>query len=253
MFVIGNSDPDDPALSVRDEIAKYTYRDAKVFLLAEAASRFISEGGDYSEPVTTHWENLAFMRERDPLFEADDLIAAETQGIVTCAGMSATTDIVLSVVGHHVSSVETATVADIMLLDRVRAFDTRQVSQGRISQRSSDPLVNAAIDFMWGNLEDPVPIQELARKLGISLRSLERRFKGHLGYSPGGYFRELRLSHANNLLLNTSLSIREIGLACGFTNGFTKQFRDIHGGTPTELRRRGRDTNSTGTAVANHM
>ncbi|MDX1780828.1 MAG: helix-turn-helix domain-containing protein [Thalassovita sp.] len=236
-FFIGNSDPDNPALSAGTCIRAYTYRGAKVFLLAEAASRYISEYKGDAHPFTTHWENLAFMRERDMEFDASDLIASEKDGIVTCAGMTATTDVVLSIIAQHISPVEKSTIADIMLIDQVRDPATRQIVHDRSAIRSGDELVNDAIRQMRSSLEIPIPMRILAHGLGLSLRSLERRFRRAVGKSPNKYYRELRLKHANNLLLNTSMSIQEIGIACGYPKGFTKQFRESHGITPSELRR----------------
>ena len=52
----------------------------------------------------THWENASFLRERgDRGFEANFSIATEHGQVVTCAGMGATTDIILAVIGRHIS------------------------------------------------------------------------------------------------------------------------------------------------------
>lgn len=46
------------------------------------------------------------------------------------------------------------------------------------------------------NLEDPLPIHELAQLLGISVRQLERWFKTYFNKSPQQYYAEVRLQHA---------------------------------------------------------
>ena len=38
----------------------------------------------------------------------------------------------------------------------------------------------------------------------------------------------MRLAKANNLLLNTTMSVREIGLACGFPNGFSSVYKSVY-------------------------
>ena len=93
---------------------------------------------------------------------------------------------------------------------------------------------------MQDNIEEPVPINEIVDELGISTRSLERKFKTFLGTTPNGFYREMRLSKANNLLLNTTMSVREIGLACGFPNGFSSLYKSFFGITPFVLRKRRR-------------
>ena len=50
----------------------------------------------------------------------------------------------------------------------------------------------------------------------------------------------MRLNKANNLLLNTTMSVREIGLACGFQNGFSTLYKSVFGITPFALRKRRR-------------
>jgi transcriptional regulator GlxA family with amidase domain len=239
-FVIGNSDPDCPALSPPALISAYTYRGAQVFLLAEAASRYIQDRGGSAQHMSTHWENSALMRERSSLFEADSALASEDGLVVTCAGMGATVDVVLAVMGRHISSAALVTVADVLLHDRIRDFSTRQPFGGARSNTTGDADLDRCIHIMQDNIEDPLSISELVERAGISARSLERKFKTHLNTTPNRFYREMRLSKANNLLLNTSLTVAEIGLACGFSSGFSGQYKAQFGLTPMALRKRRR-------------
>jgi transcriptional regulator GlxA family with amidase domain len=91
---------------------------------------------------------------------------------------------------------------------------------------------------MQGNIEDPIPISELVAMVGVSSRSLERKFRTYLNTTPNTYYRQLRLAQANNLLLNTTLSVREVGLACGFSEGFSVLYKKFFGITPLEMRHR---------------
>ena len=61
--------------------------------------------------------------------------------------------------------------------------------------------------------------------------------RGLFGTTPNGFYREMRLAKANNLLLNTTISVREIGLACGFPNGFSSIYKSFFGVTPVAQRR----------------
>ena len=56
--------------------------------------------------------------------------------------------------------------------------------------------------------------------------------------TPNGYYRELRLASANNLLLNTNMTIQEIGLATGFSSGFARVYRTVFGMTPNASRQK---------------
>lgn len=244
LFVLGNSNPDNPSLSVGNKLSRYRHRDAQVFLLAEAASRYITEYGDKHIAVTTHWENSALQRERRAAFAAGTTLAVQDGSIVTCAGMEATVDITLALIGRHVSAAIRNTVADIMLHERIRDFSTQQPFSGTHGTQTGDQELDACIELMSANIEEPLPINELVRLLGISNRSLERKFRTYLDTTPNTYYRELRLAKANNLLMNTTLSVREIGLACGFGSGFSGLYKTFFGITPLAMRKERRHAQS---------
>lgn len=239
-FVLGNSDPAHPGLSCARVIQSYTSRGAKVFLLAEAAARYISEHGGGAGRRTTHWENSALLRERLGLADAAQALACEDGPIVTCAGMGATTDIALALVGQLTSAAAQMTVANILLHEQVRDYGSLQPFAGAKPTITGDSELDHCVRIMQANIEDPVPIREIVALLGISNRSLERKFKTYLATTPNGFYREMRLSRANNLLLNTTMSVREIGLACGFPNGFSSLYKSFFGITPFALRKRRR-------------
>ncbi|MEO1106929.1 MAG: helix-turn-helix domain-containing protein [Pseudomonadota bacterium] len=238
LFVIGNTNPDQPDLSLGRVVSDYTYRGAQVFLLAEAASRYIDEQG--TADLATHWENASFLRERGAGFEAKLSIATERGAVVTCAGMGATTDIALAVIGRHISGAVQMTVADIMLHENIRDFSSLQPFSGAKTTATGDLKLDQCIKLMQANIEEPLPIHEIVDLLGLSNRSLERKFKAFFGTTPNGFYREMRLAKANNLLLNTTMSVREIGLACGFPNGFSSVYRSFFGVTPFAMRRQKR-------------
>ena len=240
VFVIGNSDPDNPALSLGPVIESYTYRDAQVFLLAEAASRYISENSGKSQGHATHWENQAFLRERAGQFDASYTIASQDGPVVTCAGMGATVDVVLALIGRHMSSAAKMVVADVLLHERIRDYGSMQPFSGIKSTTTGDRELDDCIEIMQANVEEPIPINELVAVLGISNRSLERKFQTFLATTPNTYYRELRLNKANNLLFNTTMTVAEIGLACGFASGFSTLYKKFYGITPMALRKKRR-------------
>jgi len=237
LFVVGNSDQDNPDLALGPVIDRYTSRGCKVFLLAEAASRYIKDRGVSAAHLSTHWENSAVLRERAGLFDLDPVIAREDGQVVTCAGMGATMDVILAVMGQHVSSATLMTVANIFLHERIRDFGTRQPFGGTAGTATGDRVLDRAIEIMQDNIEEPLAVGEITHQLGVSSRSLERRFQAWLNTTPNTYYREMRLARANNLLLNTRLSVREIGLACGFSTGFSVLYKRFFGLTPLQMRR----------------
>ncbi len=58
----------------------------------------------------------------------------------------------------------------------------------------------------------------LAKRVGFSVRQLERLFQRYVGHSPKQYHQQLRLQRARRLLIQTGMSVSEVSNACGFSN-----------------------------------
>jgi transcriptional regulator GlxA family with amidase domain len=237
VFILGNSDPDATPLSLRREIQAYRWGGAGVFLLSEAASRYIFETGEQLSNHTTHWENRALLNERGTPGVGSYALAADDGKITTSAGMGATYDLVLDVLSRHISAASVATVADIFLHETVRIASTLQPFGGKKLSNTGQPALDKCLALMQANIEDPLKIRDLVERLSISQRSLERHFKTFLDTTPNAYYRELRLNHANSLLQKTSMSISDVALACGFYNGFSTVFHRHFGVKPTAVRK----------------
>jgi AraC family carnitine catabolism transcriptional activator len=69
---------------------------------------------------------------------------------------------------------------------------------------------------------------------------VERLFRQHIGEAPGPFYLHMRLERGRTLLAQTSQSVQEIALACGFgsTSHFAHAYRRFYQRTPTDERRR---------------
>lgn len=93
-------------------------------------------------------------------------------------------------------------------------------------------------EVVKNNLLRPITVEQLAEQCGISPSSFKRKFKAHFGEPPHKWLTRQRLAHAKTLLLNSSLSVKEIGFACGFAgpSHFVRTFKARYGTTPATLR-----------------
>lgn len=239
LIVLGNSNPDAPALSLGPVINTYTSRQARVILLAEAASRYIAESPDAAHRHTTHWENRTVLTERHGLADTKTTLAVDAGAIITCAGMGSSYDLALSLASQHAPATTIQAVTDILLHERIRHFNTLQPFSGQVRTTTGDLGIDACIALMQENIEFPLAISEIAERTGLSKRSLERKFQSVMNTTPNGFYRMMRLNQANNLLLNTDMKINQIGLACGFPSGFTAIYREAFGMSPNAVRKKG--------------
>ncbi len=86
-------------------------------------------------------------------------------------------------------------------------------------------------------------VPDLAARLGVSARTLSRRFKMAAGLSIGDYALQRRLDEAQSLLRRTNLSVTEVAFEVGLADPshFTRVFRKQLGLTPTRYRAAVRD------------
>jgi transcriptional regulator GlxA family with amidase domain len=104
--------------------------------------------------------------------------------------------------------------------------------------RISNSHLIACLDLMEEHVEAPMGNDELATRVGVSARHLERLFRQLLGTSPYQFYLRVRLERARQLVQQTRMTIMEIAVATGFVSAshFCRSFRETFGETPRRLR-----------------
>lgn len=115
--------------------------------------------------------------------------------------------------------------------------------------------VKEADAIMHGRFDEPLSMLDLAREVGVGLRSLEFAFAKALGVSPRERLNTIRMDKARALLLapGEARSVTELALACGFTHlgRFSVAYRRRFGERPVDtLRARSRDAAQGGRSQA---
>ena len=101
-----------------------------------------------------------------------------------------------------------------------------------------DRIVADALRMIWSESHTDLTAATLARRLGMSLRSLERRFREVIGGTVRDEIMQCRLGRARRLLADTELSVAEVVTAAGFSSAdsFNRAVQRAEGMTPSELR-----------------
>jgi AraC-like DNA-binding protein len=104
---------------------------------------------------------------------------------------------------------------------------------------STDPIVRAAIANTDANLAS-VSLAAVCGAVGVSERTLRRRFAEELGMSWQAYVVQSRLQRAAAMLAEREITVLEAAVAVGFDSGssFARAFRARLGETPTAYQRR---------------
>lgn len=188
---------------------------------------------------TIHWENLSSFGEQFPEIEVIAELYEVDRTRYTCAGGTAALDLMLHLITNHAGHKVAAAVADQLIHHRIREGSEGQRMALRARLGVSHPKLLSVISSMEENLEYPVNCSELAQTVGLSTRQLERLFRKYLDQAPTRYYLKLRLDRARYLLLQTSMPILDVALACGFVSAshFSKCYREYFKRTPSEERR----------------
>ena len=97
-----------------------------------------------------------------------------------------------------------------------------------------------------------ISMDEVSREFGISTRTFTDRFEACMGISPKQYIIGLRMKSAENALLHTNLSIKDIAQKVGYATQFSfcREFLKHHGISPSAWRKRKRSEESFPTGMA---
>lgn len=161
---------------------------------------------------------------------------------ITCSGGAGTADLASNLIERHLNYSHALKARQVMLLDSWRQGDDMQPHPPLDEEMAggiADARVRHALILMEQNLTNPMPIRELAARLRLSTRQVERLFLDTIGAQPGTVYRTMRLRHAHWLLQNTRRSIVSIAIDTGFADGahFSRRFKELTGLSPRDVRR----------------
>ncbi len=187
---------------------------------------------------TVHWENLPGFLETYPDLDVSMKVFEVERNRFTCAGGTAALDMTLHLIGEQHGASMKAAVSEQFVHTMVREGAAPQRMDLRQRIGVSHPKLLAAIREIEGHLDEPLSRRDLADRVGLSTRQLERLFRVYMGQTPTRYYLEARLRHARQLLAQTSLSILEVALASGFASAshFAKSYRALFGHPPRHER-----------------
>ncbi len=190
--------------------------------------------------ATTHWGAADQFRRRYPKVRLKpERLITESEALFTSGGSNACFDIALYLVYRYCGHEVTRKLAKTFL------HDLDRVSQApwavfQCQQSHPDKSIRRAQDLFEKNYRNQFNIDRLARDLGMSRRTFERRFKTVTGDSPLQYLQRVRVEAAKRIMETENRSFAEIVYAVGYedVSFFRKIFTQITGLTPGTYRRK---------------
>ncbi len=210
--------------------------DTGAFILAQAG---LLEG----KRATVHYEHTDAMIELFPSTETSEDLFVFDGNRITCCGGVATVDFALHIIKRAHGDRLANAAARYVFHQSLRPPGAHQIPDPSEPLGSTVPkVVKQAIKAMEENLEEPLSIPEICKRIDASQRQLDRLFAAYVKKTPALYYRDIRLDRARGLVTQTDLPISEVALASGFSSPvhFSRIYRQRFGLAPRVDRTEGR-------------
>lgn len=119
----------------------------------------------------------------------------------------------------------------------------RQISeQSYSSGQIRGARIRRILDYIGAHYAERITLKQIAAGEGLSFYYVSHLFRECMGMSFQEYLARIRCGHARVLLRNTSLSLLEICMECGFSDPkyFNREYGRIYGLLPKEDRSAGK-------------
>jgi transcriptional regulator GlxA family with amidase domain len=204
------------------------------FLLAEAG---ILDG----RTATTHWMYADEMQRRFPTVRvAPERLLIDHGDVITSGGATTFLDLAIYLVERFAGRERANAAARVLLIDGARTSQLPYVTLGAVHRDHDDDLIHRAQDLIDADLSDLLRIASIASQVGLSSRTLARRFQDTLGQAPQAYIQLRRIDAALRLLETTDSPVSNICRQVGYRDptAFRRAFRHHTGLSPSEYRNR---------------
>lgn len=219
-------------------IIKHHAKGSEVASLCMGAFLLASTGLLTGKKCSTHWLFASQFREMFPDIElVDGSIITDAGGIYSSGGANSYWNLLLYLVEKFTDRDTAILAAKYFAIEIDResqlAFMMFQGQKGH-----EDAKIKKAQEFIDGNYQEKITVDQLADMLALGRRSFERRFKTATKNTVIEYIQRVKIEAAKRSFESSRKNITEVMFDVGYTD--TKSFRDVFkkitGLTPIEYR-----------------
>lgn len=218
---------DPPPPQLLDELHR-AHRDGAIIMgLCLGAFVLAAAGLLDHRRASTHWHWASLLQQMHPHVQVDATALYVDEGqIITSAGTAAGLDACLHLVRReHGAAAATALARRMVVAPHraggqaqfVNAIENNQPSTGVVE----DTTISGLLSWISNHLQEQLTVQEMAQRLNVSRRTLDRKFRSVTGTSPLQWVLHQRVQASQQLLETTNLSVDAIAAAVGFNTSLS--------------------------------
>jgi transcriptional regulator GlxA family with amidase domain len=188
--------------------------------------------------ATTHWNRTADFARRYPKVKLEpDRIYVRDGAVWTSAGITAGIDLALALIAEDLGEDIARKTAQQLVVYHRRPGGQSQFSA--LLEMEARGRFDAVLTWARENLRNPLTVDELAGRAGMSERNFARAFANETGFTPAKAIERLRVEAARALLDSQPLQVEDVALETGFGDQerMRRAFIRAFGQPPQALRR----------------
>lgn len=211
---------------------------AEIASFCVAAFFLASTGLLDGKQCSTHWIHADGFRKMFPEVDlVDDKIMTEDRGIYTSGGAYSYLNLLLYLVEKFAGRDLAILTAKTFMIDIDKDSQSPFIMfQGQ--KAHEDKEVQKAQEYIEKNFNEKIQVDQLAEKLAMSRRSLERRFKKATHNTITTYIQRVKVEAAKRSLETTRENVNEVMYGIGYSDekSFRNTFKKITGISPIQYR-----------------
>lgn len=189
-------------------------------------------------PATTHWYYCDEFKKHYPKVDLKPQYLITQADNLYCAGsVNSVADLMVHLINRAYGQAIARQVEGQFSPEIRQPYENHAYAQYTTGLHQDETIIQAQ-EWLRERADQELSLSALAKRLGLSMRSFNRRFKQAVGITASQYLQNCRINNAKELLRTSNLAIAEVAERSGYQDSsyFCARFKQQMGQTPLNYR-----------------
>ena len=190
--------------------------------------------------ATTHWFFADLFRKTYPKVKLHpEHLIVDEDNVITSGAATSFLDLVLYLIELYCGHEAAVTTAKVLLIEMGRHTQLPYTIFWK-HKMHADREILAVQQLMEDQMHKELSVEQIAQRVGMSVRNFDRRFRNAVGEAPSIYLQKVRIEKAKRLLETTSDNVEQIMFKVGYEDArsFRRLFHSLTDLSPKEYRQK---------------
>ncbi len=232
-----------PVIQAMQQLAPWLhqqYQNGAIISAVGTGVCFLAKSGLLDDKAaTTHWHYFdQFQRDYPRVQLKRQHFITQAGNLYCAASVNSLADLTVHFIQRFFGKAVASHVERHFSHEIRRAYDSSGFFESSHNPHPDEDIMQVQM-WLQGNYAREIHLPQLAERFGMSLRTLNRRFKHAVGKTPVTFLQEIRINIARDLLKTSNLSLSEIADKVGYQDAgyFSQLFKKSLATSPNEYRK----------------